>query len=247
MSHEISRVRHELRRRTIVVKHVEWITPGMKRIRFGEELAGFTSLSADDHLKIFVPDESGELVARDYTPRRFDAGREELEIDFAMHEAGPVTAWARDAEVGDSIGIGGPRGSVVVPYDFDWWLLIGDETALPAIGRRLEEMPSGVPVTAIIAVADKSEQQIFVTKANLTTIWVHRALDRADAPEPLISALRDFTPPPGEGYVWIAAEASVARALRQQVTEQMKHPAQWLKASGYWVKGKADSSEKSIE
>jgi NADPH-dependent ferric siderophore reductase len=246
MSHEISRVRHESRRRTVVVKHAEWITPGMKRIRFGEDLADFTSLSADDHLKIFVPDGNGELVGRDYTPRRFDPGHEALDIDFAMHDAGPVTAWARDAKAGDRIGIGGPRGSVVVPNDFDWWLLVGDETALPAIGRRLEEMPAGVPVTAIMAVADASEQQTFATRADLTAIWVHRAPDNADAPGPLIEALRGFTAPPGEGYVWIAAEANVARALRRQVLEEMKHPAQWLKASGYWVKGKADASEKSI-
>lgn len=34
------------------------------------------------------------------------------------------------------------RGSMVVPDMFDSYLPIGDETALPAIARRLEELPA---------------------------------------------------------------------------------------------------------
>ena len=70
---------------------------------------------------------------RDYTPRRHDAEAGTLEIDFALHEAGPATQWAEQAKVGDLLGVGGPRGSFIVPTDFDWHLLIGDDTALPAI------------------------------------------------------------------------------------------------------------------
>ena len=80
---------------------------------------------------------------RDYTPRRYDAGRNELVIDFALHDAGPATDWAAQAEPGQQLAVGGPRGSFVVPDDFDWYLFIGDETALPAIGRRLEELRAG--------------------------------------------------------------------------------------------------------
>ncbi len=45
------------------------------------------------------------------------------------------------------LDIGGPRGLAVVPDDFDWYWLIGDETALPAIGRFIEGPPSRLPVT----------------------------------------------------------------------------------------------------
>jgi NADPH-dependent ferric siderophore reductase len=115
----------------------------------GAELTGFTSLSPDDHVKVVVPAEAGSTERRDYTPRRFDAQTHELAIDFALHDGGPVTTWARHARPGDPAEIGGPRGSMRVPHDFDWWLLIGDETALPAIGRRIEELPERTPVTSI--------------------------------------------------------------------------------------------------
>jgi NADPH-dependent ferric siderophore reductase len=60
-----------------------------------------------------------------------------LTIDFAIHLAGPHQ-WAAAAKVGDRLDIGGPRGSAVVPDDFDWYLLIGDEARCPpsAAGSR---------------------------------------------------------------------------------------------------------------
>lgn len=245
MTHEITRIRHELRRRSLVVRRTEYVTPRMLRLTLaGYELAGFTSLSPDDHIKVVVPGANGEDERRDYTPRHFDPVANELTVDFALHEAGPVTAWARAARPGDVAAIGGPRGSVVVPHDFDWWLLIGDETALPAIGRRIEELPAGTRVTSIVAVAGPEEEQRFATSADHAAIWVHRPAERADDPAPLLAALDRWEAPPGDGFIWVAAEAGVARALRMRVLGERRHPAAWLKASGYWVKGRADTTEK---
>jgi len=147
---EIRRVRHEVKRRRLTVDKITGITPKMLRITLtGAELAGFTSLGFDDHVKLFFPTESTSEPEptdgppmRDYTPR-YDAGAGVLHIDFAIHDAGPATDWALRARVGDSLTIGGPRGSAIIPMEFDWYLFIGDETALPAIGRRLEELPAG--------------------------------------------------------------------------------------------------------
>jgi NADPH-dependent ferric siderophore reductase len=245
MDHEITRVRYELRRRTLAVRRIETVTPGMLRVWLGgEDLDGFTSLGADDHIKIFVPGAGEEAERRDYTPRLYDAEAGELAIDFALHEAGPATSWARAAAVGDTLEIAGPRGSMVVPPTFDWWLLVGDETALPAIGRRIEELPAGTPVTSIVAVAGPAEEQVFATAADHHALWVHRPLDRADEVAPLLDALAARTLPAGDGFVFIAAEARVARALRAQVVEAMGHPSKWLKAAGYWVKGQADAHDK---
>ena len=163
MKHEISRIRHELVRRSLVIRHKEFVTPKMLRLTLaGDELQGFTSLASDDHIKMFAASEDGSAERRDYTPRRYDAEKNELIVDFAIHEAGPVTAWARAAKVGDTAEIGGPRGSLVVPQDFDWWLLIGDETALPAIGRWIEELPRSAPVTSLVSVTGSEEEQSFI-------------------------------------------------------------------------------------
>ncbi|HSV45569.1 MAG TPA: siderophore-interacting protein, partial [Ramlibacter sp.] len=139
----VERVRHELRAREVEVTRIERLSPGFVAITFGADaLEGFTSLSFDDHLKFMTPDGAGEMVRRDYTPRRFDAARRELTIEFALHGHGHASDWARQAAPGQRATVGGPRGSMVIPPDYDWHLLAGDATALPAIHRRLEELPA---------------------------------------------------------------------------------------------------------
>src|SRR5690606_21815632 len=89
-------------------------------------------------------------ISRDYTPRLYDADAMELHIDFVLHHSGPATDWAAAAKVGDYLGVAGPRGSFIIPHEFDWHLLIGDETAIPAIARRLFELPARKQVLVVI-------------------------------------------------------------------------------------------------
>lgn len=240
---KIERVRHELKRRSLVVTDAERITPGMLRLTLsGEDLADFVSLGADDHVKIIVPAADGTEERRDYTPRRYDSAKRTLVIDFALHEAGPITQWAMSARPGDILNIGGPRGSAVIS-NVERWLLIGDETALPAIGRRIEEAGAAARITSIAAVADPGEQQTFDTRAALTCHWAYRPLGEATDASALLAVLRTVEIEP-DTFVWVAAEASVTRAIRAHLTEERGYPLRWIKASGYWVKGKADSTEK---
>ncbi|EJB07956.1 NADPH-dependent ferric siderophore reductase [Rhizobium sp. BK619] len=239
----IERVRHETRRRTLTVESVIDITPGMRRITSsGGDLADFTSLAPDDHIKIFVPAADGGEERRDYTPRRYDNAARSLTIDFALHEAGPVTQWAIGARPGDRLEIGGPRGSAVVSKAVTRWLLIGDETALPAIGRRIEESAAGTAITAIAAVTGPLEEQSFETRADLDVHWAHRPLSEATAAAALLKLLSTIDIKP-ETFVWVAAEASVTRDIRAHLLER-GYPLSWIKASGYWVFGKADATEK---
>lgn len=244
MKHEIVRVKHELVRRTLSVLRTERLTPHMQRVTLGgDEIKGFSSPSFDDHVKIFIPGPSGP-EGRDYTPRHHDAQAGELTLDFALHDAGPATDWARQAQPGQTLLVGGPRGSTLLPDDFDWWLLIGDETALPAIGRRVEALPAGTPVTTIVVVTDKDDEQQFVTRASHQAMWVHRTSMPSDETSAILEALARHTPPTGDGFIWIASETGVARALRRHVLQEMQHPLAWTKAAGYWTRGKVAASEK---
>ncbi|MGF6174273.1 siderophore-interacting protein [Ensifer sp. 4252] len=239
----IERVRHDLKRRLLTVTAVERITPGMLRITLsGDDLADFVSLAPDDHVKILVPAGDGTEERRDYTPRRYDAATRTLVLDFALHEAGPITQWAMNARPGDALNVGGPRGSAVIS-NVERWLLIGDETALPAIGRRIEEAGAGARITSIAVVTEAAEQQAFETKAELTCHWGYRSLHQATDASALLAILRSLVIEPNT-FVWVAAEASVTRAIRAHLTEERGYPLAWIKASGYWVKGKADSTEK---
>ena len=252
------RVRHETKTRLLQVREVSQITPKMVRVVVGgDALAGFISAAHDDHVKLFfphpgedkpvlpTPSPNGPVypegvqrpAARDYTPRRCDAAANTLTVDFVLHGDGPAAAWAAQARPGSFLGVGGPRGSFIVPDDFDWFLLVGDEAALPAIGRRLDELPVGTRAIVVVEIADAAEEQRFDTRARVETHWLHR-----DGAEPgnhllLQKALTELSLPGGDGYAWIAAEASVAKALRRFLIDQRGVRKDRVKAAAYWKRG----------
>ena len=125
----------------------------------------------------------------------------------------------------------------MVPDDFDWYLLIGDETALPAIGRRLEELRPATRAIVIAEVADAAEEQTFAAKASVTINWLHRGQQSAGSTTLMEDALRNLKLPVGDGYAFIAAESEVAKRLRKILVDERQHPKAWVKASGYWKGG----------
>ena len=253
------RVRHALRFRQLEVRAVQRLTPHLVRITLGgDDLAGFHSPGFDDHAKLFFPDPAtGQLTVptpgpegpvwppgrkpamRDYTPRRHDAAARTLEIDFALHDAGPATQWAESARLGEMVGVGGPRGSFIIPTAFDWHLLVGDDTALPAISRRLAELPAGARAVVLAEVDSEADEIAFETQAALELRWVHRRGAEPGTGSPLLDALREMKLPEGDFHAWVACESGAARTLRTHlVGERGAHP-KWVKAAGYWRRGSA--------
>ncbi|MGU7769885.1 siderophore-interacting protein [Burkholderia sp. MR1-5-21] len=256
----VTRVRHTLKFRLLQVVRLHAVTPHLLRVTLsGPDLADFESASFDDHVKVFLPAPGAERpalpemgpngpvfpegepkpVARDFTPRRFDRAACELDLEFVLNHPGPASQWAAQARVGQWLGIGGPRGSFVVPTDFDWHLLIGDDTALPAVARRLEELPAGARAAVVLEVADRSAQIAFDTRAEVHEIWRFRdetqAADGND--DALLDAVRDLPLPTGDGYVWAAGEAISMRAVRQHLTGERGVDKGRIRAAAYWKRG----------
>lgn len=247
---EVERVRHPLKFRLLQVLRTELLSPHLLSVTVtGDDLDDFVSASFDDHVKLFfpAPGESEPVlpgpepkaegaprpIARDFTPRRYDRTRRELELQFALHEAGPAASWAAQAKAGDRLGVGGPRGSFLIPTGFDWFLMAGDATAMPAIARRLEELPAGARVTVLLAIDSAAEKIAFVTAADAQIVWLDRGADA----QALEAAVAGWPLPPGEGYVWAAGEAAAMRAVHADLVERRGFPKSRVRAAAYWKRG----------
>jgi NADPH-dependent ferric siderophore reductase len=242
----IHRVSHEIKRRKLEVLRVTDITPRMRRVTLhGPDLTGFISLGTDDHVKLlfattpeeqaaldtFMPGPNGQgpkPAMRDYTPRRYDAASGELDIDFVLHGDGPAATWAAQAQPGQFLHIAGPRGSMIVPDMFDSYLLIGDETALPAIARRLEELAANRRALVVVEIENNAERQALESKAQVEVIWVLRG------EQDLLEATRQLTLPEGDLYAWVATESALSRKVRRILLDELKLDEAAVKAAGYW-------------
>lgn len=234
----ITRRRYELRRRRLQVLDVDRLGPGFVGVTLGgADLAGFESASFDDHVKLLFEQPDGSVAKRDYTPRRVDAAAGTLRLEFALHEAGPAADWARQVTPGQSLVVAGPKGSMIVPPDWDWQWLIGDAAALPAILRRLEELPAGTAVTALVQVDDPADRRAIATAAQAEVLWFDDAAS-------LLAALRARPLPAGEGFVWAGGEAATMAQVRDRVVVQAGHPREATRISAYWKRGAAEFHER---
>ncbi|MDY0743573.1 siderophore-interacting protein [Paucibacter sp. R3-3] len=234
----VQRVRHELHRRDVEVVRIERPSPHFVAITFAaDSLREFVSLGFDDHVKfMFDAGDGGEPVRRDYTPRSWDLARGELTLEFAVHGHGGAGNWADRATVGQRAIIGGPRGSMIVPVDYDWHLLVGDASALPAIHRRLEELPDGTRAIVVMLMPEPADRREIASRAQVELHWV--ASD-----EELLAAVRALALPPGEGFSWCAGEAGLMARLRTVLVEEKGQVKEAMKVAAYWKPGAADFHE----
>ncbi|MBT2484865.1 MULTISPECIES: siderophore-interacting protein [unclassified Microbacterium] len=234
----------DLRFRNVRLSEREWLTPGFVRVRLaGSDLEGFTSLGADDHMRLFFPtgptnsvEELRASPSREYTPLAW--GDDWLDVEFAVHgDTGIAARWAATAPLGSTIGVGGPRGSAIISGSPGAWLLAGDETAIPAIRRFAAQVPAAASARIVIeTTASAGEVDI---DAPVDVEW----LPRGDAPagSALIAFLDALTTEGAIGddpFVFIAAEQSVVKPGRALLERWGVDPSRAV-VKGYWKRGEA--------
>ena len=226
----IQRVRHELQRRELEVTQVQRLSPNFISVTLqGSSLSNFRSDSFDDHVKVFFDESASDPARRDFTPRRFDTTACDLTLEFALHDHGPASDWARQASTGQRLVVGGPRGSMIIPTDYAWHMLIGDDSALPAVHRRLEELPEGSHAIVLLQIDDAGDHRTFTSPANVQLQWVRSTNE-------LLSAIAALPLPEGEGFAWAAGEASVMVRVRQALVDKAI-PKESMKVAAYWKAG----------
>jgi NADPH-dependent ferric siderophore reductase len=192
----------------------------------------------------------GVIISRDFTPRQFRPapfGAAELDIDFVLHSpdrahgdptnpagGGPASTWAAAAKPGDEVAIAGPRGSRLAPQDVTDAVLIADETALPALTRWFDTLPTSARIAALLDVADE-EVEPYLTQDQTTRASVEW-LYRIDGPGQLDEAVRSITLPPN-AYVWAAGEASSLVPVRRYLKNELELRPDQFEVQGYWKRG----------
>jgi NADPH-dependent ferric siderophore reductase len=251
----MTEIKPRKRFRPVEVTAVEPITPRMVRVALaGDDLAGFEDIAPTQHLKLLFPapgqdapslPESGPVglrfpdgqprpAMRTFTPRRFDPETATLHVDFVLHDEGPASAWARQAEVGQRLAVAGPGGRMPLTLGPGRFIVAGDESALPAVGTLLEALPVDAVADVLLEVESGSDEIEFDSAAMLSVTWLRRQ------PGSFGRALHDGRGGPdvtGASGVWVACEAEAVRRVRRTLlTERHVDPAT-LVTRGYWRLG----------
>ncbi|WP_326726769.1 siderophore-interacting protein [Streptomyces phaeochromogenes] len=190
-------------------------------------------LPVQGEAKLIVPKDPRPL-SRVYTVRRWDPEAGELDVDFVKHGVGAGTTWAYRTRPGDRIHLSGPSTSKAFPTGADWLLVAGDDTALPAIGRLLDELPPDARAQVFIEIAEDSHRQELRELPGVDVTWLVRPGATAGTVSLLTETVRSAEWWPGQAFAWLAGEHTAVRDIRRHLVEDRGVPKEDIDFAGYW-------------
>ncbi|GAA1646270.1 siderophore-interacting protein [Actinoplanes couchii] len=179
-------------------------------------------------------------LTRIYTVRRWDPETGELDVDFVRHGIGVGTTWAYRAEIGDRVHFAGPGSSRALPHDADWLLVAGDDTALPAIARLLDELPGDTRARVFIEITEDAHRQELRELPGVEVTWLVRDGSGATL---LVDAVRNGGWWDGRPFAWVAGEQRTVRDIRRHLVEDRGVPKEDVDFIGYWRRGEVVALE----
>ena len=189
-------------------------------------------------------------VLRTYTPAAIRADKGEIDIDFFLHEpAGPASAWAAAAVPGDHLVVNGPDARMGwTGYGLHWhpagarrFLLVADETAIPAVRGILETLGPDSSTDVILECADPADDLLSAGAPDNVHVQLVLRASGDPAVETAVrswGAARGSTAPDDAGFsAWIAGEASTTTSIRRYLTTDLGIPKERVSFLGYWKRG----------
>ena len=237
--------------RRLDVRGTESVSPYMTRVILGgAELEGFHVDEPAASVRLLLPTE-GELVVprwngnefllgdgsrpviRTFTPRRFDRESRELHLDVVLHRSGAASAWATTTQSGDRVAVSGPGRGYDIDPNTTAFLLVGDETAIPAVCQLLEHLPS-VPIVVHLMVTHPDAKVDLHRHVDVT--W-HVASDASTTDQTLAAAIEETDLVP-DMRIWAAGEAAAMHRIRRHLFGERGFPRSHATVRGYWKRNR---------
>ena len=227
----------EVIRSTRISEHMLRVTLG------GDALTDFPDDQESAYLKLMFPRQDSErTLIRTYTIRH--QRPTELDVDFFIHDhTGPASSWAVNAQPGDRILVGGPGPKKLISQPADWYLFVGDMTALPAISVNLTLLPPQATGHVVIEAVSEADEQQLVHPEGMTVHWAIQAKPDASGTF-LTSRIKTLPWLDGQPAIWAACEFNSMRQLRTYFKEVRKTPRSHLYISSYWKIGQSEDDHK---
>lgn len=247
----VARVRREppsFRRLTVFGS--EALTSRMMRVTIGgDELCDFEMPAPAGSVRLLLPEPGSDTLTvptwngneflnedgsrpaiRTLTPLNHRDDR--LDVDVVLHGDTPLAAWAESAAAGTPIALSGPGRGYDIPESAGSFLIVGDESAIPAITQVVAAIPDTTPVVVIVEAADPSARMTVTDRDDVSVTWLDA--DGDDPPGTAMGqAVRDAAIA-DDTHVWAAGEAAAVQTIRRHLFDDRSVPRSRATVRGYW-------------
>lgn len=242
----------------VVVDEAEDLTPTVRRIVLRPMDAGTGVESrglVGEYVRIVVPPATQQSVpapewretkngwwpvwekpappTRKYTIRRYWEESGAIEINVTLHDDGPGTTWACTAQPGMTSYVLGPKSGLQISYDYDYYLMVCDETGLPSVARWLEQLPATAHGRVWVRVPGPKSVQKLSAPVGVEVHWQFSDDD-------VIEAVTQTPRPAGEAFAWLVGESGLIRPLRTWLRDTWQLEKSDRYSSNYWKDKRPD-------
>ncbi len=200
------------------------------------------SFGMTDYFRYLAAPAETRPVFRSYTVREHRPEAGEIDIDFVAHgDQGVAGPWAQAAQPGHQVAIL-DQGCGFDPIDdADFYLLAGDESALPAIMGILRDLPRHSRGLAIIEIPHIDDQQQVEAPEGFEIRWIARDEAHGLPGAAALEAVQSFTPENPETLAaYVVGERMLATEGRRALV-RAGVPKNRISFVGYWRQGKAQA------
>lgn len=226
------------------------LNPRMRRIVLGgPELAGMAQPGPAASVRLVVPwsgdtfevpewngnefllSDGRRPALRTFTPVELDPTSSELTIDIVRHHGGAISGWADQAAHGDTAAVSGPGRADSIDESAGRYVLLGDETAIPAIRQLIAAIPATIQIDAHIEIRADGRLEL-PSHPRLTTTW--HDTDPAAAPGNQLREIVTELELDDDSRVWAAGEAAAVQAIRKHLFTERGMARHHTSIRGYW-------------
>lgn len=225
------------------------LSPHMRRITLkGQKLALLDPSCVGGYVKLFFDGDSQDKPSlRTYTIRSFNHESCSIDVDFVLHGGGLASSWAKKVSIGDVINVAGPGPRKMVNHQAEWFFLIGDLSALPALAINLEAMKRSAVGYALIIVNDIRDCQTLDVPPGIAVEWIVSDVSSEAEAETILSIVQSKPWLTGLPSVWVAGEYEIVKQLRRYFKIDNAVPKENSYCSSYWKQGLTDTDHKIIK
>lgn len=168
---------------------------------------------------------------RTFTPLRVDGDR--LELQIVRHQGGAISAWAEHALPGAPAAISGPGSGYTIDPSVQHFILLGDETALPALSDLLTHLPPQASVQVHVEIDRPDAQLPLPDHPGAAISWLVRPGEAAPGAG-LVEVAETLDELSETTRLWAAGEAASMQAIRKHLFKGLGVPRSRASIRGYW-------------
>jgi NADPH-dependent ferric siderophore reductase len=228
----------------------------------GPELVGLERGAPGSSVRLLLPRDDGVLELPEWSGNEFrwgdgtrarirtltpievrtdasvEAAGAELDVDIVLHGTSPLSRWARAALAGEPLeaAISGTGSGYEIDPAVTSYVLLGDESAAPAIATLLRDLPPSVRVVVVVERRPAAEPVELPAHPGATVTW--SALPEGAAPGSTLVDAMDAVVLEPDTRVWAAGEAAGVQRLRKLLFDGRDVPRSHASVRGYWKAGR---------